>query len=167
MTFEPLISAPLTIQIHVAAALGALLLGPIAILRKSRDRLHKTAGYLWIMSLVATAISSFWISGMPVLGPFGPIHILSVFTLWGVADALRAAWQGRIAAHRAGMTMLYIYALCLTAMFTLLPGRLMNRVIFDGAGGWGLIGLIVGIAAVVVIYRNRGVLPLGKVRGLL
>lgn len=166
MTFEPLTAAPLAIQLHVAAAMGALLLGPIAILTKRRDWRHKSVGYVWIGCIVTTALSSFWISGIAIVGPFGPIHLLSLFVLWSVFDALAAAIRKDISAHRAGMTSLYIYAVVLTGMFTLLPGRFMNQLVLGGSGGWALTLTMVAVTASVIVYRNRHVLPLGKVRGL-
>lgn len=44
--FEPLFNASLQIQLHVTAALVFILLGPFALYRTRRDRLHKTLGYI-------------------------------------------------------------------------------------------------------------------------
>jgi uncharacterized membrane protein len=46
--------------------------------------------------------------------------------------AVFLARRGRIGAHRWSMIGLYLGALLITGAFTLLPGRIMGRVVF----GW-------------------------------
>ena len=166
MTFEALSRIPAPVLAHIIAACLSLLIGPFALFRRSRDIWHKVFGYLWVTAMVVTALTSFWINGLRVVGPFSPIHLLSLFVLWSLAEAIWQARRGQIAKHRASMQGLYVYAICITGLFTLLPGRLMNFLVFGGAGGWLLIlGLIATGVAIIYIHRH-GVLPLGKVRGL-
>ncbi|MEL7262317.1 MAG: hypothetical protein AAGK69_13125, partial [Pseudomonadota bacterium] len=47
MHLEPLLNASLPIQIHVALALMALMLGPVVLWRNRRDRVHRVLGYVW------------------------------------------------------------------------------------------------------------------------
>ncbi|MFP4450126.1 MAG: DUF2306 domain-containing protein, partial [Rhodosalinus sp.] len=76
MAFDVLTATPLIVQLHLAAALPALLLGPVALYRRRRDRLHKTFGYLWVASILGLAVSGLFIrSEIALLGPFGPIHL--------------------------------------------------------------------------------------------
>jgi uncharacterized membrane protein len=49
-----------------------------------------------------------------------------------LAAAVFLARRGRIGAHRRSMIGLYLGALLVTGAFTLLPGRIMGRVVF----GW-------------------------------
>ena len=79
---------------------------------------------LWV------SISSFWIQTIKIMGPFSPIHFLSIFTIWSVFEAVRSAKTGNIRRHRTMMKLLYMLALIVTGLFTLLPGRTMNDVLF-------------------------------------
>ncbi len=166
MTFEALNQLPTTILIHVASALLALVIGPFALFRRSRDKWHRRAGYLWVAAMVSTAVSSFWINGIGLVGPFSPIHLLSLFVLWGLYEGLRNVRRGNIAAHRAGMQALYVYAICVTGLFTLAPGRLLNEILLDGVNGWLLAGVLVTFGVIIISLHRRSVLPLGKAKGL-
>jgi uncharacterized membrane protein len=44
--------------------------------------------------------------------------------------AVASARRGDIAGHRRGMTMLFVFALLITGLFTLWPGRIMHSVVF-------------------------------------
>ena len=79
---------------------------------------------LWV------SITSFWIQTIRIIGPFSPIHFLSIFTIWSVFDATRSAKNGNIRRHKRIKKLLYILALIVTGLFTLLPGRTMNAVLF-------------------------------------
>ena len=87
MTIDPILAAPLIVQLHVISAVSAVVLGPIALFRRSRDIWHRCAGKLWVGAMFSTAATSFGISAFPVLGPFSPIHVLSLLTIFGL-------WQG-------------------------------------------------------------------------
>ena len=60
-------------------------------------------------------------------GAFSPIHLLSIWTLFSLVMAAR---QGNIRLHKIWMLLLYILALKVTGVFTLLPGRVMHGVLF-------------------------------------
>ena len=128
MTLLPLIHAPLAVQCHVLCAICAIVLGPVALLRRSRDHWHRRAGYAWVIAMFGTATSSFLISETPMVGPFGPIHMLSVFTLYGLWQGVRAARARDVVAHQGHMKNLYFWAMGIAGLFTFLPGRRMNAV---------------------------------------
>ena len=139
MTLEPLINAPLPVQVHVAAALVAAALGPVALWRRRRDGWHRMTGYAWVLSMAVAAGSTLLIaSPFAVLGPFGPIHALSVAVFWSLAAGLRHARAGRHGAHAAEFRGLYRNALGIAALFTLLPGRRINLALFGDRPEWGL-----------------------------
>ena len=127
MTLTPLLTAPLNIQIHASAALLAVALGPFVILRQRRDRLHKTAGYVWVSAMAVTALSSFTIWSFGVIGPFSPIHLLSILAVGSLWHGMRAAFRGDVAVHRASMEGLYWRGLLVAGALNFLPGRTMNR----------------------------------------
>lgn len=127
---ELFLSAPTYIQIHALAALTALIIGPLALYRKRRDIIHKTVGYLWITAMLTTAISSFWISSFGIIGPFSPIHLLSIWTFIVVFRAINFARIGKIKAHSEMLRWLYWGGLWVAFALNFLPGRLSNRVLF-------------------------------------
>jgi len=63
---------------------------------------------------------------------FSWIHGLSVFTLVTLVTGVGFARAHQVQAHRRNMIALYIGALVITGLFTLLPGRLI------GSALWGL-----------------------------
>ena len=139
MTLTPLLNAPLEIQLHVLSALCAVVLGPIALLRRSRDIWHKRAGRAWVLAMLSTAITSFAILETRMIGPFSIIHGLSILTLWGLWQGVSAIRRGDIKRHQAEMRNLYFWAMGVAGLFTFLPGRRMNRVFFGDASEVGFV----------------------------
>ncbi len=155
MTFAtPLLEADPLVQLHAASAMCSVVLGPVALWRKSRDKWHKAAGYLWILMMVTTAISSFWINDIRLIGPFGPIHLLSLLTLTSLTMGLRYAILRRISAHQRVMKALYFWSLGVAGLFTLLPGRIMGQVVFGSFGQVGFI-LCALVFAILMLLRTR------------
>ena len=154
MTLTPLINTDPVIQLHIASALLALLLGPIALYRTRRDSLHRWTGYLWVGAMFTVALSSFWIHHFGVIGPFSPIHVCGAYALvsggWDapcVRAPLGSPWPGH-----AG-TLLAWARRC--GAVTLLPGRVFNRMFFPEMPelGYGVIALCGGAVFAVVSHR--------------
>jgi uncharacterized membrane protein len=122
---------PLAIQIHLLSVLVAV---PAAVLQLALSKggsRHRATGYIWAVAMIFAALSSFWISSMPILGPFGPIHILSVITLIGVPQAVMAARRGNIRAHKLAVLQLIGFALVGAGAFAIFsPGRILNTWFF-------------------------------------
>jgi uncharacterized membrane protein len=144
MNLAVLAEAPLAVQIHVAAAVPALILGPVAIWRRRRDVWHRLAGRAWVLAMVILAGSSFLIHEARHFGPFSVIHLLSVLTFLGLWQGVAAIRRGDVASHQRAMRGLYLQALVLAGVFTFLPGRRMNALLFDG-------GAMAGFAAAVAV----------------
>ena len=120
------------VMVHLATVIPALLLGPVILLRKKGDALHKMLGRIWATLMVVTAIASAFIvaPGGGIAGTgFSPIHFFTVWTLINVPLAIHLARKGQIRHHRGAMTGLYV-GLCIAGAFTLLPGRLLNTFFF-------------------------------------
>lgn len=129
---------PPAIQWHLASAVAALLLGPLALWSRKGGPLHRSAGYLWVLLMLTAATSSVFIrnrGGWNIAG-FTPIHLLTVVTFVGVGAALAAVLRGRIAAHRRGMRQVYLGACVVAGLFTLLPGRLLGNLLWRDTLGW-------------------------------
>jgi uncharacterized membrane protein len=80
--------------------------------------------------MAVMALSSFFISGWRVIGPFGPIHLISIFVLQGLISGLSDARAARIAAHKATMQSIYWWGIGLAGLLTLMPGRRLNDALF-------------------------------------
>jgi len=87
-------------------------------------------GYAWVALMLVIAVSSFWIQQIRLVGPFSPIHLLSILVLIAVPLAVWHAHNHHVARHRRMMIALYIFALVGAGVFTLLPGRIMHAVVF-------------------------------------
>lgn len=127
---ELLWAAPHPIPVHALVAMLAIVLGAVQFGLAKGTVLHRGLGYIWVVSMAVVALSSFWIHEFHLIGPFSPIHLLSVVVLRSVWRGVRHIRQGRVHAHQKTMVALYWQSLLLAGAFTLLPGRVMYRVIF-------------------------------------
>lgn len=130
MTLAPLLDASLAIRIHAIAALAALALGAVQLAAPKGTLPHRGLGWLWAALMATVALSSFWIHEMRWFGPFGPIHLLSLYVVWALPRALFRAHRHDVARHAAGMQGLFLGGLVLAGLFTLWPGRIMHQVLF-------------------------------------
>lgn len=65
-----------------------------------------------------------------VIGPFSPIHFVSISIVWSVLEAIRSARNGNIELHKRMMKLLYLLTPLVTGFFTLIPGITMDSVFF-------------------------------------
>lgn len=161
MQIAPLIHASFIIQIHVYAAMLAAALGAFVLWRRKGTPLHRAIGRAWVVLMVIVAGSSFFIHTIRSWGPFSPIHLLSVGTIAALALGIWRVRAGDIAGHRAAMRLTYAGALGAAGFFTLLPGRLMSKVVFGADASaatvlLGMGGLVIIVAAVMVVLRRSG-----------
>ena len=130
MSLAPLLQAAPAIPLHAFAAMAALVLGLVQFAAPKGTLPHRTIGWIWVALMAVVAASSFWIHQIRLIGPFSPIHLLSIFTLVMLPLAVWRAHTHRVADHRRIMIMTFIGALVIAGLFTLVPGRIMHRVIF-------------------------------------
>ena len=129
MDLSPLTNAPLQIQLHAYAALGAFVLGAVQLAGVKGTTRHRALGYTWAALMLIVAISSFWIhEGRP----WSPIHLLSILTLVMLPLGIWYARRHLMRGHRLTMTGLFLGALVIAGLFTLVPGRIMHKVVFGG-----------------------------------
>ena len=114
---------------HAIAALAAMVLGGLKLWGPKGIRNQRTLGYIWVGLMAIVAFSGFFIHVLKLVGPFSPIHLLSVLTLASLWYAIRAARRGTIKRHRQTMVALFWMALILTGFFTFWPGRVMYQVV--------------------------------------
>jgi uncharacterized membrane protein len=130
VSLAPLLSASPVIQVHAFAAMAAFALGLVQFAAPKGTLPHRTIGWVWVILMMVIAASSFWIHGYRTIGPFSPIHGLSILTLVMVPVAVLHARRHRVANHRGAMISIFIGALVVAGAFTFLPGRIMHAVAF-------------------------------------
>ena len=130
MSLAPLLDAAPQIPLHALAAMAAFVLGLIQFISPKGTLPHRTIGWIWIALMAVVAISSFWIHQIRLIGPFSPIHLLSIFTLIMLPLAVWLAHRHRVVAHRGFMIGIFTGALVIAGLFTLVPGRIMHAVVF-------------------------------------
>lgn len=131
MSLAPLLDASLAIRLHAFAAMAAFVLGAVQLAAPKGVLPHRVLGWGWVGLMALVAGSSLFIrSAWPVVGPFGPIHLLSVWVLLVLPVAVRAARQHRVAPHGRAMRNLFLGGLVIAGAFTFWPGRIMHAVVF-------------------------------------
>jgi uncharacterized membrane protein len=134
VTLEPLLHAPLAVQIHVATVVPAAIIGTWLIFFSSKGApLHRALGYTYLALMSVTAITTLWVHQLMPHGPFfglSPIHLLIPLTLWGVYNAIMGARTHNVVQHRRAMMGVYFGAILIAGALTLLPGRIMHAVVF-------------------------------------
>jgi uncharacterized membrane protein len=128
MTLSPIMAASPIVQIHVAAAILALIFTMVQLVRIKAGDLHRLFGWGFVITMAVTALSSFWITGLNH-GRFSLIHLLSIVTLVSLPIAVIARRQGNIRRHKWNMIGL-VAGLVGAGIFTLLPGRILHKVVF-------------------------------------
>ena len=91
---------------------------------------HRTIGWFWVALMVTVAATSFFIHDLRIWERWSPIHLLSMFTLATLPLAVVHARRHRVERHRNAMISIFMGALVVAGLFTLLPGRIMHAVMF-------------------------------------
>jgi len=116
---------------HLVAAVLAMGLTPVMLLRRRGDRLHRRLGYLWVTAMALTAGLSL---GVKVLWPghFSLIHILSIYTLGCLPVIVMAARQHNVTLHRRMIRGMAIGALLVAGSFTFTFDRMLAQWLYGG-----------------------------------
>jgi uncharacterized membrane protein len=130
MSLAPLLDAAPAIPMHAFAAMAAFALGAVQLAAPKGTLPHRTLGWIWVALMAIVAGSSFWVHQIRLVGPWSPIHLLSIFTLVMLPLAVWKAHRHNVAGHRRIMISLFAGALVIAGLFTLLPGRIMHAVVF-------------------------------------
>ena len=116
------------IQFHLATVMLALVLGPIQFVMPKGTPGHKALGWVWMLAMGATAVSSLFIRHIND-GELSPIHFFSFWTLVSLPLAVWFARRGMIRSHRGTMVGLYI-GLVIAGLLSIAPGRLTWEMFF-------------------------------------
>ena len=111
---------------HTTAAISALIVGAVLLFKKKGNFSHRLLGWVWVGFMLSVALMSFGIRR----DSYSWIHALSVFTLVMLFVGVRHARMHRTAHHGKTMKGIYLGALVVTGLFTLLPSRLIGSEIW-------------------------------------
>ncbi|MBP6012631.1 MAG: DUF2306 domain-containing protein [Alphaproteobacteria bacterium] len=127
----PLLAAPASVQIHVAAALVAMAVGAVILLLPKGTGFHRTLGWIWVASMIIVAATSIMMifDFRTGVNPLHAFTALTVISLWAGLTGIR---RGNVQRHAGSMVGLYIGGLFIAAAFAFIPGRTMWQVFFDG-----------------------------------
>ena len=130
MSLAPLLDAAPEIPVHAFAAMAAFALGIVQFAAPKGTLPHRTVGWIWVGLMAIVAVSSFWIHEIRLLGPWSPIHLLSIMVLGLLPVAVVAARRHNVSRHRKTMIGIFTGGLVIAGLFTFLPGRIMHAVVF-------------------------------------
>jgi uncharacterized membrane protein len=74
--------------LHALTAMAALVLGFVQFAAPEGTLPRRTLGWMWVALMAVVATSSFWIQQVRLIGPFSPIHLLSIFSLASLSIAI-------------------------------------------------------------------------------
>ncbi|MFT4118564.1 DUF2306 domain-containing protein [Bradyrhizobium sp.] len=132
MSLAPLLEAAPAIPLHAVAAMAAFVLGLVQLAAPKGTLPHRTLGWIWVGLMAFVAASSFWIHQIRLVGPWSPIHLLSIFTLVMLVSGVMAARRHNVRGHKITMISIFFGALVIAGLFTFVPGRIMYQVVFGG-----------------------------------
>ena len=120
------------IALHLTAALLALLVGMVVMLRRKGTFSHRTLGWVWVTLMGTTAIASAFIRdyNFPNIAGYTPIHFFTAYTAVYVPLGIWRIRHGNVTAHRRIMKGLFIGACVVAGLFTLLPGRFLGNLVW-------------------------------------
>lgn len=121
------LSAP--IQIHLATALAALVLGAVLMAVRKGRAFHRVAGWVWVSLVAVTAGATLFITSLTP-GRWSLIHIFTGWTLIALPLAVMAAKRRKVVQHRRTMMGLFYGAFAINLAFAFIPGRTMWRIFF-------------------------------------
>ncbi|MBA2398565.1 MAG: DUF2306 domain-containing protein [Bradyrhizobium sp.] len=130
MSLAPLLDAAGAIPLHALAAMAAFALGIVQFAAPKGTLPHRTLGWIWVVLMAVVAISSFWIHQIRLVGPWSPIHLLSIVTPIMLVLGVVYARRHNVRGHRITMISIFAGALVVAGLFTFVPGRIMHAVVF-------------------------------------
>lgn len=127
----PLLATPASVQLHVAAAVLALVVGVVIFLLPKGTGFHRALGWTWVSSMIVVAATSVAMivdlkTGVNALHVFTAVTVVS---LWAGLTGIR---RGDVRQHAGSMIGLYVGGLIIAGAFAFIPGRTMWQVVFGG-----------------------------------
>ena len=144
----------LLIVTHVVGALTSVVLGGYQVWRRPKgDTRHRLLGRVWVVLILWTAVSSFWIRHINE-GAFSWLHVLSVVTLVTVTLGVVNAVRGNVPAHRGNMVGSWLGACGAMVAATAVPGRMIPT--YAVAQPSGVLAFVVSVLVVTALLVAAG-----------
>ena len=126
----PFLTSALVLKVHVVSALKTFAVG-VSLLSglPTGARIHKQLGWAWVMTMLSTAVSSFFLIGLNG-GHFSWIHGLSAWTVISLPFAVYAARRHDVKKHSTTMRGMFFGGMVIAGLFSFLPGRMMWHIFF-------------------------------------
>lgn len=158
------------IPVHAVAASLVILLAPVQVLRRRKDRAHRLIGRSWVVAMYLTCVSGMFIYSLT--GGFTIFHALAIFTFGTTTLGVINARNGNMRAHRGNMTGGWIGALVAGGFAVLGPSRDIPKwAVGDPVLFWSIVAVIIVASTVWVWFvlirfgRSRGRDGDGRGRG--
>lgn len=162
--------SPILITLHALAASVVILLAPVQILRRTKDRAHRWIGRSWVISIWIVCATGMFI--YTLTGGFTIFHALAIFTFFTTTLGVIQIRRGRVRSHMMNMIGSWIGALVAGGFAVLVPDREIPKLaVSDPVLLWSLAGAITvatGIWVIVVLRyvpRLDAVTPVATPRG--
>ncbi len=144
----------LLIVTHVFAALTSVVLGGYQVWRRPKgDGRHRLLGRAWVVLILWTAVSSFWIRHIND-GAFSWLHVLSVVTLVTVTLGVVNALRGNVPAHRGNMVGSWLGSMGAMVAALAVPGRMIPTYAVAQPGG--AVAFLLSVLVVTIVLVGVG-----------
>jgi uncharacterized membrane protein len=134
INLNPVWTAPLAIQVHLATVLPAFVIGTFLLfVSKKGAPHHRALGYIYLALMTITAAATLFIHQVRPDGPMGfsLLHLFVPLTLFGVVGAIYGARTHNVRLHRNAMIGLYVGGLIIAGSLAFMPGRVMHKIFFS------------------------------------
>lgn len=144
----------LFVAIHAIAASGVVLLGPIQILRRTKDRKHRFIGRSWVILMYFVCVSGMFIYSLT--GSFTMFHALAIWTFISTTCGVIAIRRGMVRRHVGLMVGSYLGAVTAGVFAAIVPGRDIPRLAVSDPGLlWSLVAAVIALATAWAVYVLR------------
>jgi uncharacterized membrane protein len=120
---------PLAVKIHLGAALVAIALGALLMLRRKGRLFHRVAGWVWVSLVAVTAGSTLFITELNH-GRWSLLHLFTGWVLLVLPLAVMWAKRHDVKRHRRMMMGLFYGGFAINAFIAFIPGRLLWNMLF-------------------------------------
>lgn len=127
----PLLAEPPSVQLHVAAALLALVVGVVIFLLPKGTGFHRALGWTWVSSMIVVAATSV-VMIFDLKTGINALHVFTAVTVVSLWAGLTGIRRGDVRQHAGSMIGLYVGGLIIAGVFAFIPGRTMWNVVFGG-----------------------------------
>ncbi|PCC51353.1 DUF2306 domain-containing protein [Brevibacterium aurantiacum] len=142
------------IAIHALAASGVVLLAPVQLIRRTKDRKHRWIGRSWVILMYFVCISGMFIYTLS--GSFTVFHALAIFTFATTTIGVISIRLGKVRRHVSMMVGSWLGALAAGTFAAIIPSRDIPQLAVAEPGLlWAAVAFVVIAATLWVGYVLR------------